>query len=158
MRNAALAASGDRLLISLNVKAHEKKSWSGFGATANVHIWGRPKLDPKTQILRLTDVSLDVNSSAAYGLLNTAARAALPYLQQAIAEKAVIDLTPFLDDAKKKIGETLADFKKTRDGVAVDAAIHDLRLTGIAFEFDHAARDRRGQGTAKVAVTQLPKL
>ena len=144
VRNAALAASGDRLLISLNVKAHEKKSWFGFGATANVHIWGRPKLDPKTQILRLTDVSLDVNSSAAYGLLNTAARAALPYLQQAIAEKAVIDLTPFLDDAKKKIGETLADFKKTRDGVAVDAVIHDLRLTGIAFDFDHAARDRRG--------------
>lgn len=158
VRKATLAAAGDRLLISLDVKAHEKKSWFGFGATANVHIWGRPKLDPKTQVLSLTDVSLDIESGAAYGLLSTAARAALPYLQQAIAENAVIDLTPFLADAKTKIGAALADFRQARDGVEVDAAVNDLRLNGIAFDSNTLRVIAEAGGTVRVAVTQLPRL
>ncbi len=153
-----MAASGDRLLISLNVKAHEKKSWFGFGATANVLIWGKPKLDPKTQVLRLTDVTLDIQSGAAYGLLSTAARAALPYLQQAVADNAVIDLTPFLNDAKTKIGAMLAEFRKPRDGARVDAAINDLRVTGIDFDSKTLRVIAEAEGTAKVAVTSLPKL
>lgn len=158
VRKASLAAAGDRLLISLNVKAHERKSWFGFGATAAVHIWGRPKLDPKTQILRLTDIALDVESGAAFGLLGTAARAAMPYLQQALADNAVIDLTPFLADAKAKIGTALADFRQTRDGVAVDAAVRDLRLAGIAFDSNTLRIIAEAEGSAKVAVTQLPRL
>jgi hypothetical protein len=158
VRNAALAASGDRLLIALKVKAHEKKSWFGFGAEADVHIWGKPALDPKTQILRLTDVTLDINSGTAYGLLNTAARAALPYLQQAIADNAVIDLTPFLADARSKIRAALADFRQNRDGVAVDADVQALRLTGIAFDSNTLRVIAEADGTAKVAVTQLPRL
>ena len=42
---ASVAAAGDRLLISLHVKAREKKSWFGFGAEADVLIWGKPVLD-----------------------------------------------------------------------------------------------------------------
>ena len=57
---ANLAAAGDRLLISLRVKAHEKKSWFGFGTEATVHIWGKPALDPQNQILRLAEISLAV--------------------------------------------------------------------------------------------------
>jgi hypothetical protein len=158
VRNAALAASGDRLLIALKVKAIERKSWFGFGAEADVHIWGKPALDPKTQILRLTDVTLDINSGTAYGLLNTAARAALPYLQQAIAENAVIDLTPFLADARTKIRAALADFRQNRDGVAVDADVQALRLTGIAFDSNTLRVIAEAEGTAKVAVTSLPRL
>jgi hypothetical protein len=156
--DASLAASGDRMLISLRVKAHERKSWFGFGAKANLQIWGLPKLDPKTQVLRLTDVSLAVESEDAFGLLGTAARAAMPYLQQAIADNAVIDLTPFLNDAKTKIGAALADFRQNRDGVAVDAAVNNLRLTGIAFDSDTLRVIAEAEGTAKVAVTALPKL
>ena len=46
VKHATVAASGDRLLISLLVHAKEKKSWFGFGGEATVHIWGRPVLDP----------------------------------------------------------------------------------------------------------------
>ncbi|MBS0249067.1 MAG: DUF4403 family protein [Proteobacteria bacterium] len=155
---ASLAASDDRLLISLHVKAHERKSWFGFGAQADVAIWGRPKLDPKTQILRLTDVSLAVESEAAYGLLGTAARAAMPYLTQAIADNAVIDLTPFLDDAKKKIGAALADFRHAGNGVTVDTSIDSLRLDGIAFDSNVLRVIAEAEGKAKVAVTELPRL
>jgi hypothetical protein len=158
VRGAALAASGDRLLIALKVKAHEKKSWFGFGAEAKVHIWGKPALDAKTQILRLTDVTLDIDTSTGYGLLNAAARAALPYLQQAIADNAVIDLTPFLADARTKIRAALADFRQNRDGVAVDADVRELRLTGIAFDSNTLRVIAQADGTAKVAVTSLPKL
>ena len=138
----SIAAAGDRLLISLRVKAHEKKSWFGFGAEATVHIWGKPALDAKNQMLRLTDLSLAVESEAAYGLLGAAARAAMPYLQQALADNAVIDLKPFAADAKKKIGLALADFQKNSEGVRVDhrgqrPAPHRHRL-----RFGNAARDR----------------
>ena len=113
VRSASLAAAGDRLLISLRVKAREKKSWFGFGAEATVQIWGKPALDQKNQILRLTDLTLAVESEAAFGLLGAAARAGMPYLQKALADNAVIDLKPFAADALKKITVALADFQKT---------------------------------------------
>ena len=142
MRSASLAAAGDRLLISLKVKARERKSWFGFGAEATVHIWGKPALDAKNQMLRLTDLTLAVESEAAYGLLGAAARAGMPYLQQALADNAVIDLKPFAADAKKKIAAALAEFEKNGEGVARRhrgrrPAPHRHRL-----RFDHAARDR----------------
>src|SRR5262249_60460414 len=77
---ANLTAAGDRLLIGLRVKAREKKSWFGFGTEATVHIWGKPALDQQDQILRLTDISLAVESEPAFGLLGTAAPARLPHL------------------------------------------------------------------------------
>ena len=156
VRKASVAAAGDRLLISLRVKAREKKSWFGFGAEANVHIWGKPTLDAQNQIMRLTDISLAVESEAAYGLLGAAARAGMPYLQQALADNAVIDLKPFAADALKKITVALADFQKNSNGVRVDAEVHDLRLTGIAFDADTLRVIAEANGTAKVAVSKLP--
>lgn len=153
-----VAAAGNRLLISLKVKAREKKSWFGFGANATVHIWGKPVLDQKNQILRLTEVALAVDSQAAYGLINAAARAAMPYLQQALADNAVVDLKPFAADARKKIGAALADFRTTAPGTRVDAAVNDLRLTGIAFDADTLRIIAEAGGSVKVAVTQLPKM
>ena len=158
VRSASLAASDDRLLIALKVKAHERKSWFGFGAEASINIWGKPKLDPGTQVLSLTDISLAVESEAAFGLLGTAARAAMPYLQQALAEKAVIDLTPFLNDAKAKIGTALGDFRQARDGVEVEAAVDNLRLTGIAIDSTTLRVIAEAEGTARVTVSDLPRM
>ena len=158
VRSASLAASDDRLLIALKVKAHERKSWFGFGAEASINIWGKPKLDPGTQVLSLTDISLAVESEAAFGLLGTAARAAMPYLQQALAEKAVIDLTPFINDAKAKIGTALGDFRQARDGVEVEAAVDNLRLTGIAFDSTTLRVIAEAEGTARVTVSDLPRM
>jgi hypothetical protein len=156
--SAAIGASGDRLLILLRVKAHERRSWFGFGAQATVQIWGKPVLDRENQILRLTDLSLAVDSQAAFGLLGAAARAAMPYLQQALADNAVLDLKPFAADAKTKITAALADFEKDSGGVKVDAGIDDLRLTGIAFDSQTLRVIAEADGTAKVAVSELPKM
>ncbi|MDO8878804.1 MAG: DUF4403 family protein [Pseudolabrys sp.] len=158
VRSASLAASDDRLLIALKVKAHERKSWFGFGADADINIWGRPKLDPGTQVLSLTDISLAVESEAAFGLLGTAARAAMPYLQQALADNAVIDLTPFLNDAKAKISAALGDFRKAGEGVEVEAAVSNLRLTGIAFDSTTLRVIAEAEGSARVSVTYLPRM
>ena len=108
---ASIAASGDRLLISLRVKAREKASWLGLGAEANVHVWGRPVLDREHQTLRLTDIALDVNSEAAFGLLGAAARAAIPYLKDTLADNAVIDIKPFADHARSSMEAALAEFR-----------------------------------------------
>ena len=158
VRGASLAAAGDRLMISLRVNAKERKSWFGFGADADVNIWGKPVLDPKTQVLRLTELALAVETQAAFGLLGPAARAAVPYLQEALAEHAQIDLKPFMADAKAKIDATLTDFTKNTGSVRVDAAVRELRVTGIDFDSATLRVVVEAAGTARVAVTELPRL
>ena len=77
---------------------------------------------------------------------------------QALAEKAVIDLTPFLNDAKAKIGTALGDFRQARDGVEVEAAVDNLRLTGIAFDSTTLRVIAEAEGTARVTVSDLPRM
>ncbi len=156
---ATIAAAGDgRLAILLKVKAHERKSWFGFGAPATIQIWGKPELDAKTQNLRLTDLSLAVESEAAFGLLGAAARAAVRYLQKALADKAQLDLKPFAADAKAKITAALADFQKSSPGITVNAKIDDVRLTGIEYDSKTLRVIAEADGSAKVAVSELPKM
>ena len=152
----SLAASGDRLLVSLRVKARETKSWFGFGTEATVHLWGKPALDPDNQIMRLSDVSLDVESEGAYGLLGAAARATLPYVQSALEKNAVVDLKPFMATARASIETMLADFKQPIDGVEIDAAITGLRLAGIAFDAKTLRVIGEAQGNARALVRKIP--
>jgi hypothetical protein len=158
VKRVGIAASGDRLLISLLANAKEKKSFFGFGGEANVHIWGRPVLDQAQQVLRLTDIELAVESETAFGLLGTAARAAVPYLQRALAEKAVVDLKPFASNAQKRIAAVISDFRKNEDGVRVAAEITTLRLAGIAFDSRTLRVIAEAGGTVDVTVTALPGL
>jgi hypothetical protein len=158
VKRASIAASGDRLLISLLVNTKEKKSFLGFGGEANVHIWGRPALDTAQQILRLTDIELAVESEAAFGLLGTAARAALPYLEKALADQAVVDLKPFASNAQKRIAAVVADFQKNEDGVRVAADITALRLAGIAFDSKTLRVIAEANSAINVSVTALPGL
>jgi hypothetical protein len=156
--SASLAAAGERILISLRVKAKEKKSWFGFGADATINIWGKPALDQQNQILRLTDLQVAVESDAAFGLLSAAARAATPNHQQAQADNAKIDLKPFAADALKKITTALVDFQKDSAGVKVDAVVNDLRMTGIEFDSNTLRVIAEAAGTARIAVTELPRM
>jgi hypothetical protein len=158
VKRAGIAASGDRLLISLLVNAKEKKSLFGFGGEATVHIWGKPALDQAQQMLRLTDIELAVESEAAFGLLGTAARAAMPYLQQALADKAVVDLKPFAANAQKRIAAVIADFQKNEDGVRVAAEITTLRLAAVAFDSKTLRVIAEAGGAINVSVTALPGL
>jgi hypothetical protein len=157
VRRASVAASGDQLLISLRVKATERKSWFGFGADATVHVWGKPVLDAASQVLRLTDIVLDVESEAAFGLLGSAARAAVPYVKDALAENARIDLKPFAANARKSIEAAIADFRKAGQGVEVEAAVTDLRLAGIEYDAKTLRVIAEAEGTVKVTVSQLPQ-
>jgi hypothetical protein len=157
INRATLAASGDRLLISLRIKASEKKSWFSFGADATVHVWGKPVLDAAQQTLRLSQIEVDVESEAAYGLLGTAARAAIPYVMDALAENAKIDLKPFAATALKNIGTAIADFRSPQPGVQVEAAVTALRLAGIEFDAKTLRIIAEADGTAKIAVSALPR-
>ena len=158
VKRAVVSASGDRLLISLLVNAKEKKSFFGFGGEANVHIWGKPVLDQAQQTLRLTNVELAVESEAAFGLLGAAARAVVPHLQKALAEKATIDLKPFASNAQKKIADVIAGFQKNEDGVRVAAEITSLQLADIAFDSKTLRVIAEAEGTINVYLTALPAL
>jgi len=116
IKQAKVAASGDRLLIELLVTV-KKSGLFSLGADATVYVWGRPALDQDRQILRFTDVTLDVQSRAAFGLLGAAAEAAAPYLQKMLADKAVIDLKPFAADAKNRIAAAVGDFAAQGNGL-----------------------------------------
>jgi Domain of unknown function (DUF4403) len=156
INSVAVAPSGDRLLISLRVKAVETKSWFGFGANADVHVWGKPVLDAANQTLRLTDIALDVQSEQAFGLLGAAARAAIPYLKDALAAKAQIDLKPFAANALKKIEAAVAEFRTQQPGVQVDASVTQLRLAGIEFDAKTLRVIGEAEGSAKVTISSLP--
>src|SRR5437899_1141709 len=158
VKSASVAASGNRLLISLLVNAKEKKSFLGLGGEANVHIWGRPVLDQAEQTLRLTDIELAVESEAAFGLLGAAARAAIPHLQKTLAEKATVDLKPFAANAQKKIAAVIADFQKNEEGLRVSAEISKLRLAGIAFDSKTLRVIAEAEGAINVYVSALPAL
>jgi hypothetical protein len=156
VKRASLAASGDRLLITLLVYAKEKTSYLGLGAEAYVHIWGVPVLDQAQQTLRLTNIELAVESEAAFGLLGTAARAAVPHLQRALAEKAAVDLKPFASNARKKIAAVIADLQRSDDGVRVSAEISSLRLADIAFDSKTLRVIAEAEGTISVNISALP--
>jgi hypothetical protein len=155
IRTASIAASGDRLLLSLRVKGREKASWLGLGGEANVNVWGRPVLDPEHQTVRLTDIALDVDSQDAFGLLGAAARAAIPYLKDTLADNAVIDLKPFADHARGSLETAIADFRTVAAGVRADVNITDLRLLGIEFDAQTLRVIAELNGTANVAVSSL---
>src|SRR5262249_15970871 len=102
------------------------------------------------------DIALDVQSEAAFGLLGTAARAAVPYLEQTLAQNAVVDLVPLAANARNSIDAAITDFRKSTDGVRVDAAVTGLRLVGIEFDAKTVGMVAEADGTVRVAVTKLP--
>jgi hypothetical protein len=158
VKAASVNAAGDRLLISLLVNAKEKKSWFGLGGEATIHIWGRPVLDQKKQLLRLADLELAVESNAAFGLLGAAARAAVPYLQHALEERATIDLKALAASARQKLAAVITDFRKNDDGLRIDAAVTGVRLGDIAFDSTTLRVVAEATGTINVAITALPDL
>lgn len=151
----SIAASGDRLLISLRVKAREKKSFFGFGADAMLYVWGRPVLDRDRQTLQLADLALDVESEAAFGLVGAAARAAMPFLRTALKEKTIVDLNSIVADARRSLEIALADVRKNEKDVRVDAAVTSLRLTGVEFDSHILRIVVEAEGTVNAAVNSL---
>ncbi|MGY4597742.1 hypothetical protein ACVWXL_005488 [Bradyrhizobium sp. GM22.5] len=149
VKSVNVIPSGERLLISLLVRAKEKKSWLGLGAEATVHIWGRPMLDQAQQTLRLADIQLAVESEAAFGLLGAAARAVVPQMQQALVQKATVDLKT---DCRQRTREDrrrdrrLSEERGWHQGRGEDRQPeprrHRLRL-------QDAARDRGSRGLAE---------
>ena len=158
VKGASVTAAGERLLISLVVKAKEKKSYFGFGGEATVHVWGRPMLDQTQQTLRLADIQLAVESEAVFGLLGAAARAVMPHLQRALADKMTIDLKPFATNAQKKIAAAIADFQKNEDGIRVEPQINSLQLADIAFDSKTLRVIAESEGILNVAISSLPNL
>lgn len=149
---ARVVPSGDRLLISLRVKDNER-GWFSLGGEATVHVWGRPALDRDNQVLRLADVSLDIESEGAFG---TAARTFAPFFAGVVAQQATVDLKPYAANAGKSIAAALADFRAAGEGVRVDAGIKDIRLMSVAFDATVLRVIAELDGTASVAVSKLP--
>ncbi len=154
IKQATIAASGDRLLITLFVNA-KKRGFFAIGADATVYVYGRPVLDADRQILRFTDLALDVQSEAVFGLLGAAAKAAVPYLQNTLADKAVIDLKPFAADARKQMAAAVTSFAAQGNGMTAKVAIDDLRLTGVAYDDKTLRVIADVNGAVSVAISSL---
>jgi hypothetical protein len=112
-------------------------------------------LDGARQMLRFTDLTLDVESEAAFGLAGAAARAAIPYLQQMLAERAVVDLKPITANARKSIEAAIAGFQKQADGIKAETAVTGVRLIGIEFDARNLRVVAEVEGTARAQVTRL---
>lgn len=156
IRSVDLAASGNRLLISLGVTANESKSWFGLSADATIHVWGRPALDRARQTLRFDDIVVDIESQAALGALALAARAAAPALERTIANNAVVNLLPMAADIRKNIEAAISDARNSPPGVQVDASVIDMRLAEIGFDAKTLRVIVEAEGTVKALVTKFP--
>lgn len=154
IENATVAGAGDRLLLALHVKARETR-WFGVLAPADVLVRARPVIDRDNQVIRLTDFSADVRSDA--GLLATALRAAVPFLQAMLADKAAIDLKPLATNARHNIEAAIEGFTKADQGVHVDAGISALRLTGIDYDATTLRLVAELEGTIAADMAALPK-
>jgi hypothetical protein len=154
IKQAKIAASGERLLIELLVTV-KKSGLFALGADATVFVWGRPALDQDRQILRFTDVTLDVESRAAFGLLGMAAEAAAPDLQKMLADKAVIDLKPFATDARKRLAAAVGDFTAQEKGLRATVSVDDLRLADVAYDSKTLRIIANANGSVNVAVSSL---
>ena len=106
--------------------------------------------------LRIDDISLDVQSEAAFGVLGVAARAAVPYVERTLKDNAVVDLRPIAADARKNIEAVIAEFQKTSEGVRVDVDAIDLRLGGVEFDSKTLRVIAEADGRVRVTVTALP--
>jgi hypothetical protein len=79
-------------------------------------------------------------------------------VQDELAQNAVVDLKPFIADAKKKIDAALGEFRQAAPGVEVRAAVDDVRLIDIAFDSKTLRVTGEANGTAAVTVSKLPAL
>jgi hypothetical protein len=156
IRSVNLAASGNRLLMSIGITANESKSWFGLSADGTVHVWGRPSLDRARQTLRLDEITVDIESEAALGALALAARAAVPALERMVAENSVIDLRPMTADIRRNVEAAISDSRNTVPGVQVDAAVVDIRLADVGFDAKTVRVIVEAEGTVSIAVTELP--
>jgi hypothetical protein len=156
VQRAIVSAIGERLLVTLRVKARERQSWFGLGTEATMHISGKPVLDQNQQIVRLEEVSLAVESEALFGLIGVAAKTAIPSLQAALERNAVVDLKPSLANARRSIDKALSDFRLHNEDIKVDATMTGLRLIGIEFDSRIVRVTAEADGIARVALTKLP--
>lgn len=155
VKKASVTPSGDRLLISMLVSGSEKKSFMGFGGEATVHIWGKPALDKAQQMLRLTDIQLAIESEAAFGLLGSAAKIAMPYLQRALSERAIIDLKPMIAMARERVAGVIAELQKDDHGVKIAADVSTIRLAAIAFDAKTLRVTAEAEGAVGATVTAI---
>jgi hypothetical protein len=112
-------------------------------------------LDQDQQILRFTDISLDVESKAAFGLLGPAAEVLAPYLQKMLADKAIIDLKPFAADAKKRLAAAVGEFAAQEKGLRANVTVDELRLVGVAYDSKTLRIIAGANGSVSVAVSSL---
>lgn len=154
---ASVAPSDDRLLITLYGKAQESWSWFGYSPEAHIDIWVRPDLDGTQQMLKLTDLELDIGSEAAMGFVGIAARIMFPSFKQTLDENKLIDLKPFTTSARSSIQAAIAEFQKLEDGMRANAAVTDLRLLKIEFDAKTLRVFAEAKGTVNVSVIKLPK-
>lgn len=155
VRTLSVTPSGSRLLLALGVTVKERR-FLGLSAEGDVYIWGRPELDRGSQTLKLVDLAIDVQSQAAFGLLDAAASAAIPYFINLLSERAQIDLKPFAADAKARIEAAAKQAQSSRTDVKITIAIDSLALQEIAFDATTLRVVAETRGQAGLSILSLP--
>ena len=157
-RRRSIAAAGDRLLISLSVKAHETEKLVRLRRRRHRAYLGQAGARHAEPDFAADRYLARRRIGGAFGLLSAAARAAMPYLQKALADNARGRSQAVRRRRAQKITLMLAEFRQPAPGTRADAAIDELRLTGIAFDSHTLRITAEAAGSVKVAVSELPKM
>jgi hypothetical protein len=155
VRGVKLTPSGERILVALDFRAQETRFF-GLSAEGTLYLWGKPALDAAEQRLRFTDIGTAVESEAAFGLFGAAMTALRPYVEQQLAERAVVDLKPFAAEARQRIEQGVAAMNARRGDAAVAIQLRELKLAEIAFDARVLRLVAEAEGSVALAVTALP--
>jgi len=153
VKKATVEPAGDRLLISLLVTAEEKKTFFGFGGDATVHVYGKPVLDQAAAGAAAdrhpprSGIGSRIRPARCRGEGGHALPAEVAGRQGADRPEAV------RGQCRDKIAAAMKEFRKSEDGMTVDAAVTGLRLTDIAFDARTLRVIAEADGTVNVTVT-----
>ena len=79
----------------------------------------------------------------------------MPYLQRALAERAIIDLKPFANNARQRIATAIAELQKNDTGARITAEVTAVRLGSIAFDSNTVRVIAEAEGAVSAAITSI---
>jgi hypothetical protein len=128
VRDARVYGSGGRLILGLDIRTSAGTGAFAPSAAGTIYLGGRPKLDPKRQVLSVEDVSFDLPTK---GILAEAASWLLtPVLAGAIQSALVFPLDGAIRDAKAQIERFLRG-TRIGGGFFLSGTLKELRLDSL---------------------------
>ena len=127
IKDVAVYGSRDVLEFKIEVDGFTKKFLVKKNIKGSVYLRAVPQLDSITQVIRLSQVDFDVNSKDV--LLKATSAILANTIKKAVQENVVVDLKPYIKDAKNSINGTMKQFDT--DYIRFNGSVSQIRVDKV---------------------------